>query len=390
MKRLLWPALFAGALSLISSVFAVGVSNPALRVQEEDGSPAGVATKIKFSNGTVTRSGTTFTVQTGGGEGGGGGSGDSIYPATGTPTFPFGMNASSVAVTGNDISILLDDFGGSGDPYITLNDNNGSPGAGILFQESGSDRAKWYRDTSGTWYIAASTFSTGSPQTRISFPNTTAGITVPGTLRLSSLNCTGNSNSGALTTDSSGNVTCSDDDGGAGGGGSGYAIEPATVTIQADHGLTASTLTVSGQATFNSSSTFVGPAVFTLTPGTTQQADLALIEPDLIALVTSTITMFPVDSHNYPSGVRITAIKLMTVSASTCTYKVYEWTSPTDGSPVLIDTISTTNQTEVTETTITDADVDAGSYVRVLLDDNTSTTCDVAEAHVTVWFYPRY
>src|SRR5688572_1417031 len=45
-------------------------------------------------------------------------------------------------------------------------------------------------------------------------------ISTSSPLRLSGLNCSVLSNSGVLTTDSSGNVICDDDDGGAGGGGS--------------------------------------------------------------------------------------------------------------------------------------------------------------------------
>jgi len=47
---------------------------------------------------------------------------------------------------------------------------------------------------------------------------TSTNSTVSGTLRLSGLNCSGNTNGGALTTDANGYVSCSDDDGGAGGG----------------------------------------------------------------------------------------------------------------------------------------------------------------------------
>lgn len=52
---------------------------------------------------------------------------------------------------------------------------------------------------------------------------TTTGSQYAGSLRLN-LNCTGNANGGALTTDANGNVECSDDDAG-GGGGAGAAWE---------------------------------------------------------------------------------------------------------------------------------------------------------------------
>ena len=47
---------------------------------------------------------------------------------------------------------------------------------------------------------------------------TFGGLTISGTMRLSGLNCTTNANNGALTTDASGNIMCSDDDGGGAAG----------------------------------------------------------------------------------------------------------------------------------------------------------------------------
>lgn len=62
-----------------------------------------------------------------------------------------------------------------------------------------------------------------------------AGLKVPG------LDCTGNANGGALTTDADGVVSCSDDDSGSGGSG-GYELEPATVTPDFPLGITISTI----------------------------------------------------------------------------------------------------------------------------------------------------
>jgi len=50
-------------------------------------------------------------------------------------------------------------------------------------------------------------------------------------LAITDLDCTGNSNGGALTTDASGNVSCSDDNSGGGGGGSTVTIEEDGVSI---------------------------------------------------------------------------------------------------------------------------------------------------------------
>ena len=53
----------------------------------------------------------------------------------------------------------------------------------------------------------------------ISFDNenlTTTGSATAASLQITGLNCTGNMNGGALTTDASGNLSCSDDDAGGG------------------------------------------------------------------------------------------------------------------------------------------------------------------------------
>lgn len=115
-----------------------------------------------------------------------------------------------------------------------------------------------------------------------------------------------------------------------------------------------------------------------------QQKDMTLVEPDQIQTVMDAPTIFTVDSYNYPSGIKIVAIRLTTDASSSCSYNIEEWTSPTDGSPATIDAIATSSTSEVTETTITDADVATGGYVKVDLD-----TCNVNEAHITVYYYAK-
>ena len=112
------------------------------------------------------------------------------------------------------------------------------------------------------------------------------------------------------------------------------------------------------------------------------QKDVTLIEPDQIQTVMDAPTIFTVDSYNYPGGITIKAIRLTTDASSTCSYNIEEWTTPTDGAPATIDAIATSTSSEVTETTITDGSVAVGGYVKVDLD-----TCDVNEAHITVYYY---
>jgi hypothetical protein len=113
-----------------------------------------------------------------------------------------------------------------------------------------------------------------------------------------------------------------------------------------------------------------------------RQKDITLLEPDQIQVVSDAIPMFTVDSFNYPNGITITAIRLATSSNSTLAVNVEEWVSPTDGAPVTIDNIATSSSTEITETTISDASVAAGSYVMLDLD-----TTDINWAKLTVWYY---
>jgi len=113
-----------------------------------------------------------------------------------------------------------------------------------------------------------------------------------------------------------------------------------------------------------------------------QQKDITLLEPDQIQTVSDAIPFFTVDAYNYPNGITITAIRLATDASSSLTINVEEWTSPTDGSPATVDSIATSASSEVTETTITDASIAAGSYVFLDLD-----TTDVNWAKVTIWYY---
>ncbi|MFQ5469965.1 MAG: hypothetical protein ACE5EH_06600 [Gammaproteobacteria bacterium] len=113
-----------------------------------------------------------------------------------------------------------------------------------------------------------------------------------------------------------------------------------------------------------------------------QQKDITLVEPDQVQTVSDAVPFFAVDAYNFPNGITITAIRLATSASSTLAINVEEWTSPTDGAPVTIDAIATSASAEVTETTITDAAVAAGSYVFLDLD-----TTNVNWAKVTVWYY---
>lgn len=58
-------------------------------------------------------------------------------------------------------------------------------------------------------------------------------IEIAGAVRLSSLNCTGNTNGGALTADANGDISCTDDDGGAGGSGDAITVDGSAIDTTA-------------------------------------------------------------------------------------------------------------------------------------------------------------
>jgi hypothetical protein len=72
------------------------------------------------------------------------------------------------------------------------------------------------------------------------------GLNSSGTIVFSGLNCTTFANGGALTTDGSGNVTCTDDDGGAGGAISGSGTSGTVALFNGTNSITNSIITQSG------------------------------------------------------------------------------------------------------------------------------------------------
>jgi hypothetical protein len=72
------------------------------------------------------------------------------------------------------------------------------------------------------------------------------GLSSSGTIVFSGLNCTTFANGGALTTDGSGNVTCTDDDGGAGGAISGSGTSGTVALFNGTNSITNSIITQTG------------------------------------------------------------------------------------------------------------------------------------------------
>lgn len=144
--------------------------------------------------------------------------------------------------SGTDLSVAnggtgLSTFGGTNTVLYTTSADNLSSESAFTYNptsnELGSDNAVFTRSTSTN--------------------ATSTNLTVSSTLRLSGLNCSGNTNGGALTTDANGFVSCSDDDGGAGGSIDGGGLA-GMMTSWTDSNTIQATSTIVG-ATFHGTST---------------------------------------------------------------------------------------------------------------------------------------
>lgn len=96
--------------------------------------------------------------------------------------FQYDSSVSSVTMKGNfgatknSTSFVYDDFSGSGDPTLILNDFNGSPGGGIRGQYNGTEIYSFRLGTNTDFSIYATT-SSGLPATeRIHFSNSNSGV----------------------------------------------------------------------------------------------------------------------------------------------------------------------------------------------------------------------
>src|SRR3990167_1962519 len=123
--------------------------------------------------------------------------------------------------------------------------------------------------------------------------NSSAGVITGITATFTGYDCTLNSNGGALTTDSAGNLRCSDDDTGGGGGNSFETIAvPAGASVVADSSTDTLTLT---ETTFL---TFTGTAAtdtIDITQVTTDIGTDGLIAANAVALGTDTTNAYVAD-----------------------------------------------------------------------------------------------
>ena len=117
-----------------------------------------------------------------------------------------------------------------------------------------------------------------------------------------------------------------------------------------------------------------------------QSRNITLVEPDQIQTVTDHVRVLCVDTYDYPSGIKIVAIRLDADASATTTVNIEEWDqAAVSGATIAtIDSIALSAATETTETTITDSDVATGAYVMADLD-----TANINMIGITVWFYAK-
>ena len=200
MKKLLFLLTFLSLL-LPSSSFSGEAFNPftsqvdlCSTVQEEDGSPSAAGCQtVKVSNASLTDNGDgTFSLTTGGGTSGWTDDGTEVRLDTSTDDVEIGSAAG--------LSSKLGINGDSDEIQFILQGNATQTSNLFVFEQSdGTD------------------VMTGSNAT-IQITNPISPFVVTGAIRVQGLNCSANTNGGALTADPAGNIKCSNDDTSAGGG----------------------------------------------------------------------------------------------------------------------------------------------------------------------------
>lgn len=108
---------FIALLFLGTYVYADTGYPSTVRITEIDKSPACTVGQLKVSNGTLACSGQSATITIGSGSGGG----VSVYPATNTATFPYGISVSTIAMTGG---LSQNSVTKTGDYVVTFGEKN--------------------------------------------------------------------------------------------------------------------------------------------------------------------------------------------------------------------------------------------------------------------------
>ena len=105
--------------------------------------------------------------------------------------------------------------------------------------------------------------------------------------------------------------------------------------------------------------------------GTVRSKDFEIILPDSVNAYAPLVKFITIDVLEAPFGLKILAINVSTQVSTTDTLGFWEYSSPSDGSPSLIDTVIISAGVEARETTITDSDIATSSYIYIDLSSGT-------------------
>ncbi|HLF18139.1 MAG TPA: hypothetical protein VI749_04500 [Candidatus Omnitrophota bacterium] len=122
------------------------------------------------------------------------------------------------------------------------------------------------------------------------------------------------------------------------------------------------------------------------------QKSITMVEPDLIQSVTGTVAFFTVDSFNYPTGIVVTATRIITSNNSTDVISIEYWDDPdtATASKTTIDTLDIgtcggADDDDCRDTAPSSGTVPTNRFIMIDLDDTGPT--DLEWMQITVWFY---
>jgi hypothetical protein len=120
------------------------------------------------------------------------------------------------------------------------------------------------------------------------------------------------------------------------------------------------------------------------------QKSITILEPDQVQSVTGTVAFFTVDSFNYPNGIMVTAIRVLTSAASTDVIEIQFWDDPrsANANKTTIESIDIDTCTNDVDCRITapsgTTTVPAERFIMVVLDDAPTS---LEWMQITVWYY---
>lgn len=141
----------------------------------------------------------------------------------------------------------------------------------------------------------------------------------------------------------------------------------------------ATTASAGSSNTTVATTAYVDRAIQVSGTNTLQTVSVTIFDPDGVQAVSDAVPLLAVENTWAPNGITIRDIYLKTDASSSYTINLEEWTSPTDGAPVTIESVATSATTEAEDDgTLSDATVAAGSIVFVDLPTTTANWIQVS------------